>query len=57
MFDYFQKTESEFYRRNRKLTDNGEGFTMGALYWQLNEIWPSFSWSSLELGGKWKILH
>lgn len=51
------KTESEFYRRNRKLADNGEGFTMGALYWQLNEIWPSFSWSSLEVGGKWKLLH
>ena len=31
--------------------------TMGALYWQLNDCWPVFSWSSLEVGGKWKALH
>lgn len=30
---------------------------MGALYWQLNDLWPVSSWSSLEYGGKWKHLH
>ena len=30
---------------------------MGTLYWQLNDIWPVASWSSLEYGGKWKHLH
>jgi beta-mannosidase len=30
---------------------------MGALYWQLNDIWQGASWSSLEFGGKWKMLH
>ncbi len=29
----------------------------GALYWQLNDCWPCFSWSSLEFGGRWKALH
>ena len=30
---------------------------MGTLYWQLNDLWPVSSWSSLEYGGKWKPLH
>ncbi len=30
---------------------------MGALYWQLNDMWPVCSWASLEYGGKWKLLH
>jgi beta-mannosidase len=32
-------------------------YTMGALYWQLNDTWPVCSWSSLDYGGGWKILH
>ena len=30
---------------------------MGTLYWQLNDTWPCASWSSLEYGGGWKVLH
>ena len=30
---------------------------MGTLYWQLNDNWPVCSWSSIEHGGKWKLLH
>ena len=30
---------------------------MGSLYWQFNDLWPVFSWSSLDYYGQWKMLH
>ncbi|XP_025729303.1 beta-mannosidase isoform X1 [Callorhinus ursinus] len=51
------KIETEFYRRSRSEIVDGQGYTMGALYWQLNDIWQAPSWASLEYGGKWKMLH
>jgi beta-mannosidase len=30
---------------------------MGTLIWQLNDTWPVCSWSSLDHGGGWKMLH
>uniref|UniRef100_A0A8C0TJN7 beta-mannosidase n=1 Tax=Canis lupus familiaris TaxID=9615 RepID=A0A8C0TJN7_CANLF len=51
------KVETEFYRRSRSEIVRGQGYTMGALYWQLNDIWQAPSWASLEYGGKWKMLH
>uniref|UniRef100_A0A8C6SKE6 Beta-mannosidase n=1 Tax=Neogobius melanostomus TaxID=47308 RepID=A0A8C6SKE6_9GOBI len=51
------KAQTEFYRRSRSEVIEGKGLTMGALYWQLNDIWQAPSWSSIEFGGKWKMLH
>jgi len=47
---YCMKVGIEHFRRSMPRT-------MGALYWQLNDCWPVFSWSSIEFGGKWKALH
>lgn len=40
----------EHWRCNR-------GRCMGAIIWQLNDIWPVASWASIDYYGRWKALH
>ncbi len=40
----------EHWRRNKNRVS-------GTLYWQLNDVWPVTSWSSIDYYGRWKALH
>nr|BAL43431.1 beta-D-mannosidase [Aplysia kurodai] len=52
------RTQSEHYRRfQSRLLSDGRGLTMGALYWQLNDIWQAPTWASIDYEGRWKMLH
>ncbi len=44
------KTAVEYWRRLRPVC-------MGTLYWQINDLWPAISWSSIDCFGRWKQLH
>jgi beta-mannosidase len=47
------RAEAEHYRRGR----DSPAATGGSLYWMLNDNWPAPSWTSLEYGGRQKLLH
>jgi len=44
------KTAIEYWRSTKPRC-------MVTLYWQINDIWPVASWSSLDYGGQWKLMH
>ncbi|XP_072754584.1 beta-mannosidase-like isoform X2 [Anoplolepis gracilipes] len=52
------RIQTESYRQAKSEVNSiGEGMTMGALYWQLNDVWQAPSWSSIDIEGRWKMLH
>ncbi|KAK2075570.1 hypothetical protein QBZ16_001678 [Prototheca wickerhamii] len=48
------ETAAGVWRRGKA---DAEARTMGLLYWQLNDVWQGPSWSGINYGGQWKLLH
>ncbi|KAI0733020.1 glycoside hydrolase superfamily [Fomitopsis betulina] len=46
-------SEIAWYRRGAGLGENN----LGALVWQLNDIWQAPSWAAIEYSGRWKVLN
>lgn len=39
------------------INKDGEGNTMCALYWQLNDVWAAPTWSTIDFDLSWKPAH
>lgn len=50
MQKYALQIAIEAHRRNKPIT-------MGTLTWQLNDVWPVFSWATRDYYGNWKAAH
>ncbi|KAI0633508.1 glycoside hydrolase [Trametes polyzona] len=48
----YLQSEIAFYRRG---SGRGER-NLGALFWQLNDVWQGVSWSAIEYSGRWKVV-
>lgn len=55
-----QVFQADFYRNQISFYRSGSGRperTLGALYWQLNEMWQTPCWAGLEHDGRWKMVY
>ena len=46
-------SEIAFYRRGAGRGENN----LGALVWQMNDVWQAPSWAAVEYSGRWKVLN
>ncbi|XP_019872098.2 beta-mannosidase-like [Aethina tumida] len=50
------RISTEHYRKFRSMyTEDGKGHTMGALLWQLSDVWVGPSWAGIDSLGRWKV--
>lgn len=51
---YSQLTQGECLRVAAEHLRRRQPQSMGCLYWQINDIWPCASWSTIDVFGRWK---
>jgi len=51
-----QVTQSTCVRYSAEHLRRIQPLCQGVLYWQINDIWPCASWSSMDSFGRWKVL-